>query len=418
MNKIYTSILAAAATAIVATAVIAPASVNAWSDSANGRPSYTIAEINAGKLGDTITFNSISNGNIGNEKNFVGARVASNTSGNWEGDTINVKDGETYTIRIYAHNNSPKGTAKIAEGVKATFSIPSGVSKSHTIIGYLDSSNATPNRYWDEVALTSSDEFYLEYVSGSAAFTNGKLGTVKLPDSIISTGATLGYDKLDGKIPGCFEYTGTATIQVKVHKAVSSKLSKVVRLKGATDWSESVAAKVGDEVEYQIEYKNLLSNPVDNVIIRDFLPENMEYVKNSTYLFNAKFPSGAKLDQNTVATTGVNIGGYAAGANAFVRFTAKVVDKSLKCGDNQLINWANSTVNNAVSRDDASVMVKKTGGTCDTPTPPAPPTPPEPTPQVIPSTGPSAIVLGALGVGATVTTAGYYVASRKKLMKK
>ena len=429
MNKIYKTVLAAAAVTAIATTVIAPASVIAWGDSSNGRPSYTIADINAGKLGDKITFNSISDSKIGDEKNFVGAKVSSEKADKWNADSINVKDGETYTIRLYVHNNSPKGTEKIAEGVKATFAVPTAVAKSHTIVGYLDSSNATPKRYWDEVVLKSDSDFYLEYVDGSARYTNAKLGTVKLPNEVITSGATLGYDKLDGKIPGCYEYDGVVTIQVKVHNSVSAKLSKTVRLKGTKTWSESVTAKIGDEVEYQIEYKNLLNSQVNNVVIADALPTNMEYVQNSTYLYNAQYQDGVLLKDNTLTTTGINIGSYTANGNAYVRFTAKVVDKSLKCGDNQLVNWAQANANSKITKDDASVMVNKSGGTCDKPTPtpptptpptPTPPTPdpePTPTPGPLPNTGPSEVVLGALGAGAVVTTAGYYIASRKKLVK-
>lgn len=409
MNKIYKAVLAAAAISVAASAMIVPASVNAWGDSANGRKSYTIAEINAGNLGDTITFNSISDGKIGDEKNFVGAKLSTSTADVWNADSVNVKDGEVYTIRIYVHNNSPKGTAAVAEGVSASFSLPTTVAKSQTIIGYINSTNATPNRYWDEVTLNSDSEFYLEYINGSAKFTNAKLGTVALPNEVITSGATIGYDALNGKIPGCYEYDGVVTIQVKVHKSVSSKLNKVVRIKGTKTWSESVTAKIGDEVEYQIEYENLLEAQVNNVMIRDLLPSNVEYVQNSTYLFNGSNPNGVLLKDNTVTTTGINIGSYATNANAFVRFTAKVVDKDLKCGNNQLVNWASSTVNgNEVSTDDASVVVAKTGGVCED----------VPTPPVIVNTGAGAIMTGALGAGATVTAAGYYVASRKKLMKK
>ena len=42
-------------------------------------------------------------------------------------------------------------TALYAENVTANFSIPTTVAKSHTIVGYLNSSNANPNRYWDEI---------------------------------------------------------------------------------------------------------------------------------------------------------------------------------------------------------------------------------------------------------------------------
>ena len=432
MSKVFKSLLSVSAAITIAFASLTPLIVNAWGDSDNGRPSYTIEDINSGKLGDKITFNSISDGKIGDEKNFVGAKVAGTNPATWNNDTINVKSGETYTIRLYVHNNNPKGLEKIAEGVKASFSIPraSVFAKSHTITGYLDSSNASPARYWDEVTLTADENIYLEYVDGSARYTNAKIGTVKLPNEVITSGATLGYDKLDGKIPGCFEYDGVVTIDVKVHSAFAAELKKVVRIKGATgadSWAESVSANVGDEVEYQIKYTNLLSETVNDVMIRDILPTNVEYVPNSTYLRNTNYPNWVQLkdDDRTVVTTGINIGSYFAGGDAYVRFTGKVVDKSLSCGKNQLVNWANVTVSgssikDAVYKDDASVITEKT---CDVPDPdpnpdptPTPDPDPTPTPKEFPDTGAGSIATGVIGAGSVVTMLGYYIASRKKLM--
>lgn len=422
MNKVYKTILGVSAAAVVLAGTLAPVMVNAWGDSDNGRPSYTLAEINAGKLGNKITFNSISNGKIGDEKNFVGAKVSGAKVDTWNANEIEVQDGGTYTIRLFVHNNSPKGMDAVAKGVKATFSIPTLASKSLTIVGYLDSSNAAPTRYWDEVTLKSNGNFYLEYVKGSAQYNNNK-GTFKLPDELVTSGATLGFDKMNGEIPGCYEYSGVVTMDVKVHSAVASKLTKQVRIKGTKDWSESVEAKVGDEVEYQIEYVNLLNDRVTNVMIRDVLPNNVEYVQNSTYLYNSNYQNGTLLDDNTVTTTGINIGNYKAKGKAYVRFTGKVVDKTLACGKNQLVNWASSTVNNEVSKDDASVMVSKTcEGAPENPENPTTTTVtttdnPTGTPTTIVSTGPGAVVTGAVGAGSVVTTLGYYIASRKKLLK-
>lgn len=417
MNKIYKTILGVSAAAVVLAGTLTPVLVNAWGDSANGRPSYTLDQINKGELGDTITFNSISNGKIGDEKNFVGAKVSGAKVDTWNANTINVKDGETYTIRLFVHNNSPKGMDAIAKGVKATFSIPTTVAKSQTIVGYLDSSNANPARYWDEVTLVSDENVYLEYVEGSAKYNNNK-GTFSLPNEVITSGATLGFDKMNGEIPGCYEYSGVVTIDVKVHSSVAAKLSKKVRIKGTKEWAESVEAKVGDEVEYQIEYTNLLTEQVNNVMIRDILPTNVEYVQNSTYLYNSNYQNGTLLKDNTLTTSGINIGSYNAKGNAYVRFTGKVVDKTLACGKNQLVNWASSTVDGAVSKDDASVMVTKDGDICkDKPVNPTP-TPDNPgTPTTIVSTGAGTIVTGAVGAGSVVTMLGYYIASRKKLMK-
>ena len=407
MNKVYKAILGVAAAAIVSGATLAPVAVMAWGDSAGGRAVYTLDDVNAGKLGDTITFNSITNGKIGDERNFVGAKLSTDTSNVWKANEINVKDGDVVTIRLYVHNNSPKGVDRIAEGVSANFSLPTTVAKSHTVIGYLNSSNATPNRYWDEVKLNSSEDFYMEYVEGSAKYTNSKMGTVALSNNIINSAVTLGYERLDGKIPGCYQYDGQVTIQVKIHKSVTAKLAKTVRIKGAKGWNESVEAKIGDEVEFQIEYVNLTSAKVDNVMIRDVLPTNLEYVKDSTVLYNSNYQNGTKVVENTLTTSGINIGSYGVNGNAYVRFTAKVVNKSLACGNNQLVNWASSTVNSKVTKDDASVMVKRDDAKCkEQPTPPTPP--------VIPQTGATEVTAIALGAGSVVTVAGYAIASWKK----
>ena len=64
-------------------------------------------------------------------------------------------------------------------------------------------------------------------------------------------------------------------------------------------------------------------------------------------------------------------------------------------------------------------MVAKDDETCDVePTPTPTPTPDNPgsTPTTIVATGPETIVTGAIGAGATVTSLGYFIASRKKLM--
>lgn len=431
MKKFTKAIIGVSAAAAIAVAAVTPVIVNAWgNNTAKGRQTYTKAEIEGGALGNKIVFNSINdntNEYIKDERDFVGALPTSQVkdSGNtWQSNTINVEDGQTYTIMTYVHNNSPLGEQGVAHNVKANIDLPTAVGTELPIISYISADNADPSSVWDEVVFKSSDEFYVEYVKGSATYRNN-IGTFNLPDSIIlSQGASLGYTSMNGEIPGCYQYAGQVFIKVKVHKGVSASLDKKVRLKGSKDWSEAVDAKVGDEVEYRIEYFNLLNDTVNNVMIRDFLPNNVEYVPGSTILKNANFPDGLKVENDTIATsTGINIGGYTSQSNAIIYFTGKVVDKSMACGSNQLVNWVNATISgNIVARDDASVMVNKTcpdepvnpEPTPDNPTP-TPSTPAE-TPTTIVDTGAGTIVTGAVGAGSTVTALGYYIASRKKLM--
>ncbi len=198
-----------------------------WGDNSGGRESYTIREVNSGALGDAIVFNSISDGKIGNEKNFVGARLDSgvNTGADnvWNGNEITVEDGAVYFIRAYVHNNSPLGYDAAAENVKIAFNIPTESGVSVPVHGFIFSNNASPSKYWDGVLFESNIPFHLEYVYGSALLENddgvGKNGGIALSDEIVTkaasnNGTLIGYSSLNGEIPGGSQYDCYVTIKV------------------------------------------------------------------------------------------------------------------------------------------------------------------------------------------------------------
>lgn len=215
----------------------------AWGDnSEGGRPSYTIEEINNGAIGATpvsdgedyknspnypgqIIFNTISDSTIGDEKNFVGAReytgVNAGADNFWRGNNITVENGKTYIIRLFVHNNNPNGMDAVAEDVKVAFSIPQTSSNEIEVNGFITSSNAAPSEYWDYINFNSDMPFHLEYVKGSALLENNGIGTggIQLSDDIVnakSGGVLIGYDALDGRVPGCYQYDNYVSIRVKV----------------------------------------------------------------------------------------------------------------------------------------------------------------------------------------------------------
>ena len=146
-----------------------------WCDSEEGREGYTIEQINEGILGDKIIFNTIvipdedkhkyPGGTVSNEKNFVAVRVDNGSYGSknvWEGNLIEVAEGEQYMIRIYCYNNSLKGSALLENN---------GI---------------------------------------------GSRGGKILDDKIVNESWTkIGYSALDGKIPGCYQYDSYLTIRVR-----------------------------------------------------------------------------------------------------------------------------------------------------------------------------------------------------------
>ena len=354
----------------VLVAAVAPALVWAWGPS---RPSFTIE-----KPADYIIFNSITNNPVigGDEKDFVGIReVGSNA--NWT-NNMKVQNGKEYYVRIYVHNNAASNLNLVAENVVAKLNVPTTTAKTVTVQGQISASNAKPNTVWDEATFSSDNDFNLAYVAGSALFENNGMGTTKLPDSIVNnTGAKLGYDKLDGKIPGCFQYAGYVTVKVKAQvnqpqEKIDIDLAKTVRNKtnGEKTWVETVNAKSGDTVQFQIHAKNTGSAGIQNLVIRDILPKGLNYVAGSTKLYNTSNPKGLKVSDNIIQNSGINIGSYQPNGDAFVRFDATVsAEQDLPvCGENTLTNIAQASNQKIVKNDTASVKVTKK---CETPKNPA-----------------------------------------------
>ncbi len=351
--------------------------VSAWGDNTaggQGRPNYTKAQIDAGALGDKITFNSISdNTTYGDEKNFVTARKYNDTdlSHKWQGSDITVEDGGEYVIRMYVHNNSPKGYNAIARDVRTYFKIPNYSAKTVKVTGYLDSSNATPTEYWDHVNFNSDTAFHLEYVKGSAEITNnvikdgkatGETKSTALSDDIVhnTKGILIGSESLNGEVPGCFEFTSLVTLRVKAYYDRSYTVQTSVRLVGDADksWKKEVDAKIGDKVDFLINYTNTSDVWQNNVIARDILPANLKYVAGSTFIKNGAHPDGATINEDDLVGTGIYIGSYAPNANALIRFTAEVVNDNFTCGKFVLHNWGRATVGNKLVQDSAAVNVE------------------------------------------------------------
>ena len=368
--------------------------VFAWGDSDGGRQTYSLQEVSEGALGDKITFNSIvitdsdyewhkntngteiGKGTIKNELVFVGARedtgINVGADNVWNGSEIAVEDGKIYLIRIYAHNNSLYGMDSVAEDTRVWFNVPTASDKTVRINGFISSSNASPTKYIDYVDFTSDVPFHLEYQYGSALLENGGIGKgggIQLSDNIVNAksasegepdgGVLIGYDALDGKVPGCYQYTNYVTIRVKVVYDYEFAVETKVRLADNEDetWQDTVEAKVGDKVEFQIQYKNTSNYMQQGVSMMDVLPSNLRYVDGTAKLYNVVYPNGATFTEGALVTTGVKIGNYTASSNAFIRFTAEVVDDELVHGSNALYNWGQVGVVSTVIQDHATVMV-------------------------------------------------------------
>ena len=334
------------------------------------RPTYTMQ-----KPADHITFDSITNNPVAGDERFF-LKGALPGASKYTDPVTGAQDGQEITLEMYVHNNAASNLNLKAKDVTVRVALPQGSKQEQVITGFINSSNSAPKEIFDTLNVTGAQKgfFELQYVPGSATLTNNHFKSgVKLSDSIVTSGAKVGFDSLNGVIPGCAEFSGWVTLRVKVNMPHYT-IQKSVRLAGesADQWRANASAKLGDTVEWRVEVRNIGSTTLDNIVVLDQLPPNTEIVPGSVELINTVHPAAnpyiypASAIQHSDGKVWVNVdgGSYLPNSNFFIRFNTKLVDsESLKCGSNHLINtaWATPHGYGSVSGN-ASVDVNKNCG--------------------------------------------------------
>lgn len=407
---------------------------------------------------DAPRFNSYINTNVyGDERAFVDAKecVAANDACYSQGQNGGYKDqqpvesGKEYIIRAYVHNianpalntrdsNNDGQPDGVAKNTRIRFEIPSGTANGFTLQSRISADNAIPKVVYDTVDLRNGNQaFSVEYVPGSARIFNASHPTgLQLSDNIMgANGTAIGNDQMDGVYRGCFEYSSFVVIRVKVKNPgldIQKRVSKVDMPK-LGDSYEQVNAKRGDTVSWRIDYKNVGTAPINNLIIRDTIPAGTTLVPGSVVWSDSNHPNGEKLPDNAISASGVNLGTYSAGSNGVIRFKTKINTDIKVC---ELRNVAYGKGDNVPEKnDDAKVVIEN----CNPPKENCPTNPnlPKDSPDCavcpynpnlpkdskdcqppvtkIPSTGIGGILSGLLGSSAAGYSLYAYVESKKGL---
>jgi uncharacterized repeat protein (TIGR01451 family) len=414
----FGELLAAAAIVVVSAAIGFAGEVFAWGPA--DRPTYTMESPATSPVFNSITNNS----RIGDERNFV--RVRELGMGNFV-DNVKVEPGKKYEVYVFYHNNAAANfnldstASGIARNVRMHSSFPKSLSSGETgtIVGELTSgtkngdawtnSNVNPPRVWDEAFLIADTDMTLHYVSGSAVIynqgrTNGKI----LSENLFSTtGTFIGFNNLDGLLPGCNEYSGYVIYQIETEKA-EFRMTKQVRLGNDGEFSDSVAAMPDDEVEFRLVYENIGTTNQYNVVIEDQLPDYLAYASGSVRLYNDTYPDGQPIS-DAIFHNGGNIGNYGPGAKATITYRATVNPADdFACDWTNLDNSALAHTGDGNKTDTARVRVYKN---CEK-------TPEEPEiPPTLPTTGPVEVVGILVGTTMLVIAVVYYVRSRQTMNK-
>lgn len=424
-SLVYKAAMFVSASALaVATGVTALA----WGPAEN-RPTYTMES-----PAPSVTFNSITNSERwGDERNFL---VIKDITNEYKGDSsLNtiaksggfsdkavLADQHFYMLKSIVHNNAAPNLNLVSNDTKFKINIDDSKKPVFDIQATISSSNCgadnkgntgKPCSVWDDVFLEPAegnngkyDNYDLTFLVDTNRYFNNKRdfatkGFLLSNDvySRVSNGALLGYEKMDGKFPGCFEYSGYAVSVIQARlvrpEMPDFDLTKTARVvedsnsksnsknedsnkKDSSNGSESstaksddnmpkvVMAKAGDTVEYEVHYKNTSRSQQNGVEAHDYLPNGMTYEKDSTNVINKSHPDGVKLDEKSQAAffrengKFANIGSYKSGSEAMIRYRAKLpTDDKLKCGENRFENTVMLGVSNVRKIATSIVTVMK-----------------------------------------------------------
>ena len=388
-----------------------------------------------------VTFNSITDNQssesigLGDERNFVRVRKAGDTTFR---DSVEITDadalgGQEFEVYVFYHNNAASNYHLTANDTKVFAYFPGIISGDSTAEtgAKISASNANPTSVWDEADFInrSSVGVRLKYVEDSATiYWNGGRTTANLGEDLFTTGALIGYcaegtadctSSLNGKIPGCAEYSGYIIYKVQVEQA-SIYLSKMVS-KDGVNYYDNITARVGDTVHYKVVAKNLGSIATQRVGVKDQLTTGL--VATTDAILKDTATEGATkteaLAEGFFKSTGaeayqLSVGG----AGWYIEYSAKITDDVFgdkTCGAAKLINTAYMDYELTSGGfgslgNQAAVLVSKPCEDCIT-------NPDLPGCKEIPNTGPLEITMAVIVI-AGICGGGYYLYRTRKTLNK
>jgi uncharacterized repeat protein (TIGR01451 family) len=316
-------------------------------------------------------FNSfINTPSYGDERSFVDARRSDQTAtGSYKNVLADVTKGsKEVVVRMYIHNNANTSTNAsglgVAKNTKVRLALPTNDGDALRAVGYISADNATPKVVEDTVDFTSTEKFSVAYKPGSAIiYNNGPLNGKPISDTVVTTGAPIGHDQLNGNFPGCFEFEAVVqvTLTVTPKGQPDLDLTKQVRkpVAGQTGgWTTEVNAKPGEQVEWLLNTKNGGQASMTDVVTRDVLPPHVKLVPGSVKFVNAK--GSQALSDGPLFQSGYNAGRYDANDNTLITFKTTVLDDFKECQVRiRNVAYAHSKEVPADIRDDADVVITK-----------------------------------------------------------
>jgi len=148
-------------------------------------------------------------------------------------------------------------------------------------------------------------------------------------------------------------YINKGSIITETKTMILSKLVRDVSM-GQTGFSESIAAKSGETVEFSLQISNTGNATINNIKLWDVLPNNLTYLDGTCFKDNIEVGDG-------VTSAGLLIGDLPVGQNKTIKFQAVIAsEESFGAGTTYLTNYGYVNADGIADiSDTASVVITK-----------------------------------------------------------
>jgi len=335
-------------------------------------------------------------------------KVANSTAGTDYEQSVSAKVDDVAKYEIWFHNNENENSGKNIDDLNIKVTLPTDQSTSHTANLSIGGENS--NKITDSATVTTEIPTSMQFIAGTV-YRRYNTGTNADPDWVtekITDAVVNGNGFTIASLKPCYNFQETITFQARVMAPVVS-IVKQVKVKGSSTWATEINANPGDTLTYLIGFKNEGNVTLDNLIIRDNLPEGLTYVNGSTSITNTLYPNGVQ-GTDDVTKGGLIIGNFLPGSNGYVSFDVKIPTTVSVCGNKTYTNVG------VVKADEIGEFYNTAKTTvnfpCKVPTPPVVTPPSNP----LPTSGPVESATGAFGLTSAGGAGFAWLKSKKALL--
>ena len=283
---------------------------------------------------DHAVFNSVIDNPIyGDERHFLSINDYSQTPCD---HLLSVHPGNTYTAKIYYCNDAiPDSNIFLGTGIalktKVSVKLPPKLvaNKVEILQATISTTTGEHKDTWDQYALYCSEDAVITLVGRIIHYNNGKLNCSGIGTQLFTEGAYIGFNKMNGVVPGGLIYSGSIEFTFRVSPIRKVTFERTVSV-DRKFFSDHVSVHPGDILTFRIKMVNNHFDDVIDVTFRDELPQGLELISGSTVLYAVK-GEGRKLSDHIVSN-GINTGVFGTGVTGIIQYEAKVrEDISASC---------------------------------------------------------------------------------------